>query len=166
MVNKKIAIYPGTFDPITLGHIDIIKRSTVLVDELIIAVAESSNKNTLFSITERVKMVEYEIQRNNIRNVLIKSFNGLLAQFFKNKNATIIVRGLRTVVDFEHEFQMSCMNKILNNSIETIFLPATANIHFISSTFVKEIATLNGDISNLVSPNIQTLLIKKCLNKS
>ena len=165
MIHRKIAIYPGTFDPITLGHIDIIKRSSVLVDELIVAVAQSDNKNTLFSLTERVKMIKHEIKGNHINNVSTKLFSGLLTQFVKNENANIIIRGLRTVVDFEHEIQLSYINKILNNSIETIFLPATTNVHFISSTFVKEIARLNGDVTNLVSPNIQTLLMDKCLNR-
>ncbi len=164
MKEGKIAIYPGTFDPITLGHLDIIKRSATLFDKLIIAVATDTLKSTLFSIDERVNMINYEIEHNKMKNVIIKPFKGLLVKFVKNENANIIIRGLRAVADFEYEFQMSFINRTLDSDIETVFLPATENVHFISSTFVKEVTRLSGDTKNLVTPNVQKLLIKKFNN--
>ena len=164
MKNKKIAIYPGTFDPITLGHLDIIKRSTLLFDKLIIGVAENTPKKPLFSTSDRVNMIEYEVEQHNMKNVIIKSFDGLLVKFVKNENAHIIIRGLRAVADFEYEFQMSFVNRTLDQDIETVFLPATENVHFISSTFVKEVTRLSGDSKKLVSPNVQKLLIQKFKN--
>lgn len=164
MTNEKIAIYPGTFDPITLGHLDVIKRSSSLFDKLIIAVATDTLKNTLFSVNDRVNMINYEIEGYRMNNIVIKPFKGLLIKFVKNENANIIIRGLRAIADFEYEFQMSFVNRTLDSDIETVFLPATENVHFISSTFVKEIIRLNGDIKNLVTPNVQKLLSKKFKN--
>jgi len=161
MIDKKIAIYPGTFDPITLGHLDIIKRSAALFDKLIIAVATDTLKTPLFSVEDRVSMISYEIENYKIKNVIIKPFKGLLVKFVKTENANIIIRGLRAVADFEYEFQMSFVNRTLDTDIETVFLPATENVHFISSTFVKEITRLNGDTKNLVTSNVKKLLIKK-----
>jgi pantetheine-phosphate adenylyltransferase len=161
MTDEKIAIYPGTFDPITLGHLDIIKRSAALFDKLIIAVATDTLKTPLFSVEDRVSMISYEMKNYKIKNVIIKPFKGLLVKFVKTENANIIIRGLRAVADFEYEFQMSFINRTLDTDIETVFLPATENVHFISSTFVKEITRLNGDTKNLVTPNVQKLLIKK-----
>lgn len=161
MTDEKIAIYPGTFDPITLGHLDIIKRSAALFDKLIIAVATDTLKSPLFSVEDRVSMISYEIENYKIQNVIIKPFRGLLVKFVKTENANIIIRGLRAVADFEYEFQMSFVNRTLDTDIETVFLPATENVHFISSTFVKEITRLNGDTKNLVTSNVKKLLIKK-----
>lgn len=161
MTDEKIAIYPGTFDPITLGHLDIIKRSAALFDKLIIAVATDTLKSPLFSVEDRVSMISYEIENYKIQNVIIKPFKGLLVKFVKTENANIIIRGLRAVADFEYEFQMSFVNRTLDTDIETVFLPATENVHFISSTFVKEITRLNGDTKNLVTSNVKKLLIKK-----
>ena len=112
MKEGKIAIYPGTFDPITLGHLDIIKRSATLFDKLIIAVATDTLKSTLFSIDERVNMINSEIEHNKMKNVIIKPFKGLLVKFVKNENANIIIRGLRAVADFEYEFQLALLNDI------------------------------------------------------
>ena len=164
MTNKKTAVYPGTFDPITLGHLDIIKRSAILFDKLIIGVAENSQKSPLFSANDRVDMIKYELDKLYTKNIVVKSFNGLLVEFIKKESAHIIIRGLRAVADFEYEFQMSFVNKTLENKIETVFLPATENVHFISSTFVKEVTKLGGNTKKLVSQNVQKLLIEKFKN--
>lgn len=159
---KRTAIYPGTFDPITLGHIDIIKRAADLFDNLIIAVAKDSAKNPLFSIDERAHLIEVEIKKLNLSaQVTVKKFEGLLIEFVKNNNSKIIIRGLRAVSDFEYEFQMFGMNSKLDPSIHTIFLPASETNHFIASRLVKEVARLGGDISKFVSLDVETELKKK-----
>lgn len=141
----KIAIYPGTFDPITFGHIDIIKRASQLFDHLIIASAKDSNKNPLFSLDERVELIKNEINKlENSDKISVEKFEGLLVEFAKQKNAKIIVRGLRAVSDFEYEFQMFGMNSQLNPNIQTVFLPASENHHFIASKLVKEVAFFKG----------------------
>lgn len=161
----KIAIYPGTFDPITFGHIDIIKRASALFDHLIVASAKDSNKNPLFSLDERVELIKHEIKKHDLEKVVsVEKFEGLLVEFAKNKKAQIIVRGLRAVSDFEYEFQMFGMNSRLDPSIQTIFLPASENNHFIASKLVKEVAKLNGDITKFVSSNVAEALKNK-INK-
>lgn len=158
----KIAIYPGTFDPVTLGHIDIIKRASQLFDHLIIAAAKDNYKNPLFSLDERVQLIKEEIAPlNKNNNISVEKFEGLLVNYAKNKNAQIIIRGLRAVSDFEYEFQMFGMNSKLNPEIQTIFLPASETNHFIASKLVKEVAKLGGDISKFVSTNISQQLLQK-----
>ncbi|MFT4313982.1 MAG: pantetheine-phosphate adenylyltransferase [Wolbachia pipientis] len=157
-INNKIGIYPGTFDPITLGHLDIIKRACKLVDKLVIGVAENVNKHTSFNINLRTSMAENEVKGLGIDADVI-SFNGLLMNFAKEQNASVIIRGLRAVSDFDYEFQMSWVNYKLLPEIETIFLPASEDTQFISSGFVKEIARLGGDVSNFVSKSVQSELI-------
>lgn len=155
MSKTKVAIYPGTFDPITFGHIDIIKRAGEIVDHLVIAVAKDTAKNPLFSLAERVEMVKNEIA--NIKSdakISVEQFEGLLVDFAVKKSATIIVRGLRAVSDFEYEFQMFGMNSKLNPQIQTIFLPASENNHFIASKFVKEVARLGGDITRFAPKQV------------
>ncbi len=159
MIKKKVAIYPGTFDPITFGHLDIIKRATEIVDHLIIAVAKDNAKNPLFSLDERVELVKHEMQ--TIKNISVEKFEGLLVNYAQAQSASIIIRGLRAVSDFEYEFQMFGMNSKLNPNIQTIFLPASESSQFIASRLVKEIARLGGDISRFVPQNVSQKLLKK-----
>ena len=160
---SKIGIYPGTFDPMTNGHMDIIKRSLKIVDHLVIAVAKNLNKNSLFNVIERIDIVKNDISLlNNINSkIKVTELSGLLTTFAKNQNATCIIRGLRAVSDFEYEFQMTGMNYQLNPDIETIFLMTSEKNSFISSNFVKEVHKLGGDVSNFVSKNTLNELNKK-----
>ncbi len=159
MRQMKIAIYPGTFDPITFGHLDIIRRAAEIVDHLIIAVAKDNAKHPLFSLDERVELVRGEVK--NFPNVSVEKFEGLLVDYAAARNARIIVRGLRAVSDFEYEFQMFGMNAKLNPDIHTVFLPASENCQFIASKLVKEIIRLGGDVSKFVPYNIETALLRK-----
>lgn len=163
----KIAIYPGTFDPVTFGHIDIIRRAADLFDFLIVAVAKDNYKNPLFSLEERVSMIELEIKKlPQSKNISVEKFEGLLVEFAKKKNSKVIVRGLRAVSDFEFEFQMFGMNSQLDSSIQTIFLPASESNHFIASRLVKEVARLGGNVSKFISPDVEKILLQKLALKS
>ena len=144
----KRAIYPGSFDPLTLGHLDIIERAAEIVDELVVGVLNNSAKNSLFSLEERVSMIK-EIT-DSIPNVTVASFDGLLVDYMKEIDATIIVRGLRAVTDFEYELQIAQSNHVQNPDVETIFLTTSLKYSYLSSTIVKEFASYGGDISKFV----------------
>ncbi len=149
--SERVGVYPGTFDPITLGHSDIIRRGAKLVDRLIIGVTTNPSKNPLFTPEERMAMVNREVAAMDIDNVSVVSFNALLMRFAEKQGASMIVRGLRAVADFEYEYQMAGMNQQLNAGIETVFLMAEAGLQPIASKLVKEIALFGGDISHFVS---------------
>ena len=152
----RIGVYPGTFDPITLGHADIIRRGAKLVDRLIIGVTTNISKNPMFSPEERIAMVRREVDALGIENVDVVGFNALLMTFAERQGASLIVRGLRAVADFEYEYQMAGMNQQLNSRIETVFLMADVSLQPIASKLVKEIALFGGDISRFVSPAVCT----------
>ena len=147
----RIGIYPGTFDPITLGHADIIRRGSKLVDRLIIGVTTNPSKNPMFSTEERFAMVEREIARLGLDNVEVVGFNALLVKFAQKMGANVLIRGLRAVADFEYEYQMAGMNQQLDDEIETVFLMADVSLQPIASKLVKEIALFGGDITPFVS---------------
>ncbi len=160
----RIGLYPGTFDPITLGHIDIIRRASLLVDRLVIGVAINSDKSPLFDLEDRVSMLEEEcnyLSGQTGTEIVVHPFENLLIDCAHDVGAQFIVRGLRAVADFEYEFQMVGMNRSLDNSIETVFLMAEAKHQAIASKLVKEIARLNGDISKFVTPHVAKRLLNK-----
>ncbi len=156
---KKKAIYPGTFDPITNGHHDIIKRSSILFDELIIAITDDNNKKSMFDISERIEMVETIVQGEI--NIKVERFNGLLMNYAESKNASVIIRGLRVLSDFEYEFKMAMMNRSLNDTIDTLFLMPNRKYVHISSSLIKEVAILGGNISDYVSDAVLENIHKK-----
>lgn len=156
---SRIAVYPGTFDPITIGHADIVRRASTLFDTLIVAlISQGSNKKVMFSSDKRKRMIELEIQRMDLSNVVVMIFDGLLVNFAKSNNASVIIRGLRAVSDFDYEFQMSWINSRMIPEIETIFLPASKEAQLVSSSMVKEIAKLGGNIDAFVSPEVRDML--------
>ena len=161
---SRIGIYPGTFDPITNGHIDVIKRSLKIVNKLIVAVSNDYSKDYLFSIEERVSIIKNSLFKDlklRTRNISVLSFNSLTTSLCSKYNATVIFRGLRAVSDFEYEFQLAGMNRQLNNKIETVFLMSDPDKQVISSRFVKEIAKLNGKIDNFVTKSTKKAIKEK-----
>ncbi len=160
-MGQRVGLYPGTFDPFTLGHADIMRRGSKLVDKLIIGVTTNPSKNPMFSHNERVDMVASEVQRLGISNVEIVGFNALLMEFAEKQGASLIIRGLRAVADFEYEFQMAGMNQQLNAEIETVFLMADISLQPIASKLVKEIALYGGDISLFVSPQVEKRMLAR-----
>ena len=155
---KRIAVYPGSFDPITKGHEDLIHRSLEFVDQLIVAVAVNAAKQPLFSLEERVSLIKATV---NDKRVEVQSFEGLLAEFAKQVGATVIVRGLRAISDFEYEFQMALMNRNLAPKLETVFLVPAFDLTYLSSSLVREVARFGGDVSSLVHPAVQKALKRK-----
>jgi pantetheine-phosphate adenylyltransferase len=158
-VAKKIAIYPGTFDPVTYGHIDVIERASVIFNSVIIAVSKSSTKKTLFTVEERVSMLKSVLRK--IENVSIDSFSGLLVDYARSKKASVIIRGLRAVSDFEYEFQMALTNRKLQDNITTVFLMPHEKYSYLNSSLVREIAACGGDISPFVPPVVAAHLSRK-----
>jgi len=158
MSEKKIALYPGTFDPITNGHIDLVQRAAKLFDSVIVAIASSSKKNPRFTLEKRIELAEKVL--SDCPNVKVKGFDILLIDFAHQQNATVLIRGLRAVSDFEYEFQLASMNRNLAPDLESVFLMPADEYSFISSSLVKEVASLGGDVSNFVHP-----LVYEALNR-
>ena len=157
----RTGIYPGTFDPITFGHMDIVRRALRVVDKLVIGVALDSAKQPLFDVKTRAAMVEKDISNAlgvDAERVAVKPFSGLLVNFAREEGATLLIRGLRAVSDFEYEFQMASVNNKIAPEIETVFLTASDATHFISSRFVKQIARLGGDVTKFVSPDVAEMI--------
>lgn len=160
----RVGLYPGTFDPITLGHMDIIRRAAVLVDRLVIGVAINRDKGPLFSLEERVTMIEHEcgtLSRQTGIEIVAHPFENLLIDCANDVGAQIILRGLRAVTDFEYEYQMVGMNRVLDDTVETVFLMADAKHQAIASKLVKEIARLGGDVSKFVTPRVNAALLER-----
>ena len=158
----KRAIYPGTFDPITYGHLDILNRAIKLFDEIIITIAVNPGKEPLFSLDERRKLIEKTLETHSDKTqIKIEGFDGLLVNFAMEKNASAIIRGLRAVSDFEYEFQMALMNRRLSDGISTVFMMPHEKYTYLNSTIVKEVARLGGNISNFVPPEVEQALLKK-----
>ena len=155
----KIAVYPGSFDPITNGHIDIIERGLEIFDGVIVAIADNTQKKTLFTIDERVEMAKKALQ--DMPDIVVENFSGLLVDYVEKTNASVILRGLRATSDFEYEFQMAHMNKSLNKKLDTLFMMTGRDYFFISSRTVKEVASLGGDVNGLVPKIVVEHLRKK-----
>ena len=158
MSKKRIAVYPGTFDPITLGHEDIVRRAGNLFDEVIVAVAGSTNKNTLFDLDERVALAKAAFNTSNIK---VMGFDGLLMQFVQDQGAQMVIRGLRAASDFEYEFQLAGMNRKLYPKLETLFLTPSEEYMFVSSSLVREVARLGGNVNQFVSSNVEAEIKRK-----
>ncbi|HQS95301.1 MAG: pantetheine-phosphate adenylyltransferase [Novosphingobium sp. 17-62-19] len=162
---QRIGVYPGTFDPITLGHLDIIRRGAKLVDKLIIGVTTNPSKDPMFTPEERMDMVTREVADQGIDNVEVVGFNALLMKFARAQGASVIVRGLRAVADFEYEYQMAGMNQKLDAEIETVFLMADVSLQPIASKLVKEIALFGGEIADFVTPTIRDEVVVRVEQK-
>ncbi len=159
----KRAVYPGSFDPVTLGHLDVMKRSAALVDELIVAVLQNNKKNPLFSVEERVNILKKVTK--DISNIRVESFDGLSIDFVKKCDAQFLVRGLRAITDFEYELQMAQTNRIMDPEIDTIFLTTSLEYAYLSSSTVKEVALYGGDISKFVPEEVVSEINKKMMYK-
>ena len=155
-----IAIYPGTFDPITNGHSDLARRAASLFDEVVVAIAEGEEKKSFFSLQERIELARQALR--SYERIKVVGFSNLLVDFAQQLNARIIVRGLRAVSDFEYEFQLAGMNRHLNQELESVFLMPDEKYTYISSSLVREIASLKGDVSSFVSPVVERALVKRC----
>jgi pantetheine-phosphate adenylyltransferase len=161
----KIAIYPGTFDPITNGHIDVLERAIEIFDKVIVTVARNSSKNPMFTDDERLRMIRKVVKKYG-RKVEVDSFSGLLVQYARSKHAVAIVRGLRAISDFEYEFQMALMNRKLSRGISTVYLMPHERYTYLNSSIVREIAALGGDISSFVPAHVARELLRKTKARS
>ncbi|MFQ5770921.1 MAG: pantetheine-phosphate adenylyltransferase [bacterium] len=159
---KKLAIYPGTFDPITNGHLDIIHRAVSLFDSVIVAVTTNPAKRPLFTVAERLHMIQKSTR--NLNNIFVENFDGLLMDYAKRKNSHVIVRGLRAITDFEYEFQMALVNRKLAENIVTVFLMPNEKYTYLNSTIVKEVAKFNGDVRSFVPDIVHEMLVDKFNN--
>ncbi len=160
-MTHRIGVYPGTFDPITLGHMDIIRRGARLVDELVIGVTTNAAKSPMFSDDERIMMVEREVSQIGASNIRVVGFNSLLMDFAEAQGASTVIRGIRGVTDFEYEYQLTGMNRQLNDRIETLFLMADVSLQPIASRLVKEIAIYGGEIGKFVTPAIRDEVVER-----
>ena len=156
---ETLAVYPGSFDPVTYGHIDIIKRAAKIYDKVIVAVAHNEDKNPLFSVEERVSMLKDSVRP--LKNVIVDDFNGLVVDYVKSKGSRVMIRGLRMISDFESEFQMALTNRKLSEDIETIFMMPNESYSYISSKLMKEAAKLGADVKNFIPKRVQVLLKSK-----
>ena len=156
---KKIAVYPGSFDPITYGHLDIIKRGLLVFDQIIVAVARNSQKNSLFSIDERVDLIRGVLQDEE--RVVVDTFTGLLIDYVAGRDAQVIIRGLRAISDFEYEFQIAQMNSTIGRNIETFFMMTSVQYGYLSSSIVKEVCSLGGNIDSFVPPEVKAAMLTK-----
>lgn len=163
MAGQRVALYPGSFDPLTLGHVDIIKRGSVLFDTIIVAVLENIDKTPMFTVQERLEMIGETFA--DLDNVEADSFSGLLVDYAADRNATAIVRGIRAISDFEYEFQMALMNRRLSPTIETVFMMPAEEYSYVSSRLVKEVATLGGNIAGLVPEGVEGRLYERARKK-
>ena len=156
---RKIAVYPGSFDPITYGHIDIINRGLQVFDSIIVAVARNSAKNSLFPIEERVELIRQVLADNG--RAKVDTFDGLLVEYVRSQGATVIIRGLRAISDFEYEFQIAQMNRSISQQVETLFMMTSVPYSYLSSSIVKEVSSLHGPVDGLVPPLVKQALINK-----
>lgn len=154
-------IYPGTFDPPTFGHLDIIQRLSHMFDEVVVALLINGNKNPIFTLDERIEMIKSDVDGHNLKNVTIKTFDGLMANFAKEENSRVIARGLRGMADYEYEKNIARVNEALYEGLETIYLLSDPDYSFISSSMVKEVATFGGDISTFVSKDVESKMREK-----
>lgn len=156
---KKIAVYPGSFDPVTHGHLDIIRRGLQIFDEVIVAVARNSQKNSLFAIDERVELIR-DVLRDEPR-ASVDTFTGLLIDYVASRQAHVVIRGLRAISDFEYEFQIAQMNSTIGHNIETLFMMTSVQYGYLSSSIVKEVCSLGGNIDSFVPPEVKAAMLKK-----
>ena len=153
------AVYPGTFDPVTNGHLDVIKRGSIIFDTLIVSVGCNPLKDALFSVKERMEMIREHVK--DLKNVEVDSFNGMLVDYLKKQQTNIILRGIRTVSDFEYEFQRALTNRVLNKEVETVFVMTSEQYSFLNSTLIKEAVSLGGSVSQFVPSDVEKRLIQK-----
>jgi pantetheine-phosphate adenylyltransferase len=164
MKSKRKAVYPGTFDPVTYGHIDLIKRASRIFDKVIVAVAHNKNKGVLFSVEERVRMLKGAVK--SIPNVVVDDFDGLVVNYLKKAGSNVMIRGLRMISDFEYEFQMALTNRKFAGDIETIFMMPHEDYSYISSKLIKEASSMGADVSNFIPKNVEMALKKKIRSQS